>query len=412
MPADGAPGAGLSERGAAIVREEEALLARVIAHLATAAIKPSRPPPVENYEEQLLSLRDQIAAARLEDVPALEQQMERLASDRPARAARERRRARRPEVSPYFGHLRLREKGRPERDVLIGATTLVDAKRGRAHRRLAARAGEPDLLPLRGGRGVRGDLRRARRRGHRARAAHRHHRRRRALRISAPQGTFVRGPAGGWREIGAAGDRALRRPGQAPCAPRTCPRARGGGRRTRRARDGAAFARPGGPAPPGDRGAPRPAAVRAHLASPTPASSSSRAAPAAARRPSASTAWRSSPTTRGTASPPTRCSSSSAARRSARTSARCSPRSAWAASRSRPSPSGRATAASARSRGSRRRSRRTRPRSSPATRPTRRCSTSSSSRAGGAQARRARAARLARRPRLLGGRAHRSRPGP
>src|SRR5690606_3229826 len=75
---DGAPGAPLSERGAAIVRDEESLLARVTAHLATAAAKPSRPPPTENYEEQLLSLRDQIATARLEDVPALVQQMERL----------------------------------------------------------------------------------------------------------------------------------------------------------------------------------------------------------------------------------------------------------------------------------------------------------------------------------------------
>ncbi|WP_437944740.1 ATP-binding domain-containing protein [Sorangium sp. So ce296] len=128
QPAAGAPGAGLSAKGEAIVREEEALLARVTAHLATAAAKPSRPPPIENYEEQLLSLRDQIAAARLEDVPALVQQMERLQGI----AARRNENVVEPvdPKSPYFGHLRLREKGRPERDVLIGRTTLVDASAG------------------------------------------------------------------------------------------------------------------------------------------------------------------------------------------------------------------------------------------------------------------------------------------
>ncbi|MGK4007502.1 ATP-binding domain-containing protein [Sorangium sp. So ce1036] len=125
---DGAPGPQLSERGAAIVRDEEGLLARVTAHLASATAKPSRPPPVENYEEQLLSLRDQIATARLEDVPALVQQMERLQGI----AARRNENVVEPvdPKSPYFGHLRLREKGRPDRDVLIGRTTLIDASAG------------------------------------------------------------------------------------------------------------------------------------------------------------------------------------------------------------------------------------------------------------------------------------------
>lgn len=128
QPADGASGSGLSAQGEAIVSEEEALLARVTAHLATAATKPSRPPPVENYEEQLLSLRDQIAAARLEDIPALVQQMERLQGI----AARRNENVVEPvdPKAPYFGHLRLREKGRPERDVLIGRTTLIDASAG------------------------------------------------------------------------------------------------------------------------------------------------------------------------------------------------------------------------------------------------------------------------------------------
>ncbi|HVY46837.1 MAG TPA: DNA helicase UvrD, partial [Minicystis sp.] len=110
----------------AIIEEEEKLLGRVRAHVAT--VRPSRPPPIADYEEQLLSLRDQIAVSRLEDVPALEQQMQRLSLIAAKRAEN---------VvepvdprSPYFGHLRLREKGKPERDVLIGKTTLVDGAAG------------------------------------------------------------------------------------------------------------------------------------------------------------------------------------------------------------------------------------------------------------------------------------------
>jgi DNA helicase-2/ATP-dependent DNA helicase PcrA len=109
-----------------VVADEEQLLVRVRAHLAT--VRPSAPPPTADYEEQLLSLRDQIAAARLEDVPALVQQMERLSGI----AARRAESVVEPvdPRSPYFGHLRLREKGRGERDVLIGKTTHVDGKAG------------------------------------------------------------------------------------------------------------------------------------------------------------------------------------------------------------------------------------------------------------------------------------------
>lgn len=109
-----------------IAHEEEQLLSRVSAHLAT--VKPSRPPPTVDYEEQLISLRDQIAEARLEDTPALVQQMERLSGI----AARRAENVVEPvdPRCPYFGHLRLRESGRGERDVLIGKTTLVDGKAG------------------------------------------------------------------------------------------------------------------------------------------------------------------------------------------------------------------------------------------------------------------------------------------
>src|SRR5262245_20827095 len=110
----------------AIVADEERLLERVKAHLAT--VSPSRPPPPMDHEEALLSLRDQIAEARLEDVPALVQQMERIQGIA----------ARRAEVvvepvdprSPYFGHLRVREKERGDRDILIGKTTHIDGAAG------------------------------------------------------------------------------------------------------------------------------------------------------------------------------------------------------------------------------------------------------------------------------------------
>jgi DNA helicase-2/ATP-dependent DNA helicase PcrA len=108
------------------VEEELSLLERVRAHLAQAT--PSRPPSTLDYEEQLISLRDQIAVSRLEDVPALVQQMERLQGI----AARRAENVVEPvdPKSPYFGHLRLDEKDRGERDVLIGKTTYIDGAAG------------------------------------------------------------------------------------------------------------------------------------------------------------------------------------------------------------------------------------------------------------------------------------------
>ena len=110
-----------------IVREEQTMLGKVRDHLAVH--RPSRPPPMEDYEEQLISLRDQIATAHLEDVPALEQQMQRIAGVAARRAAASEVEPVDPR-SPYFGHLRLRERGRADRDVLIGKTTHVDSKSG------------------------------------------------------------------------------------------------------------------------------------------------------------------------------------------------------------------------------------------------------------------------------------------
>lgn len=113
-----------------IPEQEERLLAHVRDHLErVAASRPAaaRPP---DYDKQLLELRDEIAQARLEDVPALLAQMERISGLAARRAESEA--AQPPPVdpsAPYFAHVRLREGGR-ERDVLIGRTTHVDAREG------------------------------------------------------------------------------------------------------------------------------------------------------------------------------------------------------------------------------------------------------------------------------------------
>ncbi|MCC7540063.1 MAG: ATP-binding domain-containing protein [Deltaproteobacteria bacterium] len=106
-----------------IVAEEESILGRVLAEAARARGSLRGP---TDYDSELVSLRDQIAEARLEDVPPLVEQMERLQSLASRRAAVE------AEVidrrSPYFGHLRLREGGKT-RDVLIGRATYLDSAR-------------------------------------------------------------------------------------------------------------------------------------------------------------------------------------------------------------------------------------------------------------------------------------------
>lgn len=199
----GAPAApaALDEAEARVVREEEDLLARVKANLA-ASQKPSKPPPTaETYDEQLLSLRDQIAAARLEDVPALVQQMERLQGIAAQRGAHQTEPV--DPKSPYFGHLRLREKGRPDRDVLIGRTTHIDASAGvrivdwrhapvsqlyyryeegaEYEETFGERDVEGTILARRTVTIDEGEL----------------------LRVSAPQGVLARGASGAWRALGA-----------------------------------------------------------------------------------------------------------------------------------------------------------------------------------------------------------------
>jgi len=108
-----------------ITGEEERTLAKVNEHLGQRVQE--QPRQNTDYDAQLLDLRDQIAAARMEDVPPLLEQMERLhiLSTR----KREANEVHVDAKSPYFGHLALEENGK-RRDVLIGRGTYLDSKSG------------------------------------------------------------------------------------------------------------------------------------------------------------------------------------------------------------------------------------------------------------------------------------------
>jgi len=123
-----------------IPAEEEDLLGRVRASLAAALTRgpgtAKRPADataaatVRRADDELVALRDEIGEARLEDVPQLVAQMERLQGVALTRADLQTILV--DPASPYFGHLRLREnvagRGLVERDVLIGRATYVDPK--------------------------------------------------------------------------------------------------------------------------------------------------------------------------------------------------------------------------------------------------------------------------------------------
>ena len=118
-----------SERDS-VVAEELACLERVQSHLRERTQRVSDRPgsaASADYEARLLDLRDQISSARMEDVPPLVQEMERLQSlmvhrrDTTAITVDPR--------SPYFGRLVI-EEGPKKREVLIGRGTYLDTKSG------------------------------------------------------------------------------------------------------------------------------------------------------------------------------------------------------------------------------------------------------------------------------------------
>ncbi len=107
-----------------IVSEEERCLARVVAHVREKPANASARRLID-YDRQLIDLRDQIAQARLEDVPPLLEQMERLQN----LAARQgQSTVGHVDIkSPYFGRMVLKEAGR-SREILIGRSTYVDTR--------------------------------------------------------------------------------------------------------------------------------------------------------------------------------------------------------------------------------------------------------------------------------------------
>jgi DNA helicase-2/ATP-dependent DNA helicase PcrA len=116
-----------------IPAQEEELLARVARSLADAAAVKAAAPGVaraRDVDADLMALRDEIGEARLEDVPALVAQMERLQQVSLTRA--DLRHILVDARSPYFAHLRLRERvagrGEIERDVFIGRATFTDPR--------------------------------------------------------------------------------------------------------------------------------------------------------------------------------------------------------------------------------------------------------------------------------------------
>lgn len=110
---------------ASVIAEEERLFGQVQARVAMGDEPEEGRPKVgaSDLDADLLSLRDQIAEARPEDLPPLVEQMTRLASLK----ARIGGGAQLPIdlTSPYFAHMRLKEHAK-SRDVLIGKRGFID----------------------------------------------------------------------------------------------------------------------------------------------------------------------------------------------------------------------------------------------------------------------------------------------
>ena len=111
-----------------MVREELRLFATIQRALdAAAAAVTDKAAAGDSDDARLLELRDQVAVAKPEDLPALFEQMHTVGAIRAQRGKSvagflDRR-------SPYFGHLRLEEDGK-RRDILVGARSYVDSGAG------------------------------------------------------------------------------------------------------------------------------------------------------------------------------------------------------------------------------------------------------------------------------------------
>jgi DNA helicase-2/ATP-dependent DNA helicase PcrA len=185
--------------GAMIIAEEERLFGQVQARVALGDEDDADRPHIgaSDIDVDLLSLRDQIAEARAEDLPPLIEQMTRLA----ALKARLGGGKSLPVdiTSPYFAHMRLREHAKT-RDVMIGKRGFIDRQsnvqivdwRNAPVSRIYYRYEEGDDYEEEiAGRKVDGFVE-ARRNISIAKGNLR--------RIGAPQGTFLKSATGGWVE--------------------------------------------------------------------------------------------------------------------------------------------------------------------------------------------------------------------
>jgi DNA helicase-2/ATP-dependent DNA helicase PcrA len=193
-----------------IVGEEEKVLARVIRTISqTRGIKRGQ---LVDYDAELLALRDQIRTARLEDIPPLIEEMERLQGVAARRAAVQEGTV--DPSAPYFGRLVLEENDKL-REVLIGRSTFLDPKtnvrivdwRDAPVSRIYYRYDEgDDYEETFGDRDVEGEVmvRRALTIGQA-----------RLRRIGSPQGVFVKKTDGSWRRAGQSAVRLAGGQGQA-----------------------------------------------------------------------------------------------------------------------------------------------------------------------------------------------------
>ena len=119
--------------GARIVREELRLFDTVVLNLERARKEAASRAGGTEDDARLLELREDVAVAKPEDLPALFEQMHTLGALRAHRGKSVVGSI--DEKSPYFGHLRLEElfpgdKTPRRRDVLVGAKSYVDPNAG------------------------------------------------------------------------------------------------------------------------------------------------------------------------------------------------------------------------------------------------------------------------------------------
>jgi DNA helicase II / ATP-dependent DNA helicase PcrA len=205
------PGLEHDPEASRIVREELKLLStvhRAIEACGAADVSAARGRELD--DTRLLELRDDVSTAKPDDLPALFEQMHHLGALRAQRGRSIVGSVDR--ASPYFGHMRLEEALAPDqrragmpakrrRDVLIGSRSYVDSGEGirivdwrqAPVSRIYYRYTEGDDYEEElGGRLVEGSV--SARRGVSIVAGE-------LVRVSAPQGTFVRGSDGVWKRV-------------------------------------------------------------------------------------------------------------------------------------------------------------------------------------------------------------------